>query len=63
MDLGPLVELINDVGGHFWMSAEPDGNMTLRIHLPQRTQDEAMDADVRSSWSTRGHHFPRWFRH
>ena len=41
MDLGPLVALIGDPGGHLWMSAEPAGNMTLQIHLPKRTQDES----------------------
>ena len=63
MDLGPLVALIGDSGGHLWMSAEPAGNVTLQIHLPQRIQDEIVDADTTASWSDRGRQLTRWFRH
>ncbi len=63
MDLGPLVALIGDSGGHLWMSAEPAGNVTLQIHLPQRIQDEIGDADTTASWSDRGRQLTRWFRH
>ena len=34
IDLGPLVALIGEVGGHLWMSAEPAGNVTLRGSRP-----------------------------
>ncbi len=61
MDLGPLVALISDLGGHFWMSAEPAGNMTLQIHLPTRTRDDVESSEA--SWSGRSRHLPRWFRH
>jgi len=45
------------------MSAEPAGNVTLQIHLPQRIQDEIVDADTTASWSDRGRQLTRWFRH
>jgi hypothetical protein len=63
MDLGPLVALIGEAGGHLWMSAEPAGNMTLQIHLPKRFQDEIVAADTTASWSDRGRQLTRWFRH
>ena len=59
MDLGPLMALIGDSGGHLWVSAEPAGNMTLQIHLPKRHQDEEMEP---ASWSDRGRQFARRFR-
>ena len=39
MDLGPLMALIGDLGGHLWMAAEPGGNLTLEMRLPARTTD------------------------
>ena len=61
MDLGPLVALIGEVGGHLWMSAEPAGNMTLQIHLPKRIQDESLEPDA--ACSGRARQLTRWFRH
>jgi chromosome segregation ATPase len=63
MDVGPLVALISNVGGHLWMSAQPAGDMTLEIHLPRRTVDEVMEPAVSGSGSGRGRQFSRWFRH
>ena len=62
MDLGPLVALISDLGGHLWMSAEPGGNLTLQIHFPKRTTDEG-EAAAPGSRASRGRQFARWFRH
>ena len=39
VDVGVLLELVGDCGGHLWMTAEPSGNMVLKIHLPQRVSD------------------------
>ena len=59
IDLGPLVALISDVGGHLWMSAEPAGNLTIEIRLPQRTSDGVVEpASSSSGRSPRA----RWFR-
>ena len=63
MDLGPLVALIGEVGGHLWMSAEPAGNMTLQIHLPKRWEDEATEPAVSVSRASRGRQLVRWLRH
>jgi hypothetical protein len=46
VDLGALLGLIGDCGGHLWMAAEPSGNMILQIHLPKLAAD---DADVTES--------------
>jgi PAS domain S-box-containing protein len=63
MDLGPLVALIHDLGGHLWMAAEAAGNLTLQIHLPKRTNAEVVESPVAVSWSSRGRQLARWFRH
>ena len=63
IDLGPLIELIGDLGGHLWMSAEPAGNMTLQIHLPKRTGDEAAERSVFAPRLHGGRQLARWFRH
>ena len=63
MDLGPLMALISDLGGHLWMSVEPAGNVTLRIHLPQRAQDEVLDAAGPRALTTPRRQIARWFRH
>ena len=63
IDLGPLIELIGDLGGHLWMSAEPAGNMTLQIHLPRRTGDEVADRSVFAPRLHGGRQLARWFRH
>jgi hypothetical protein len=63
MDLGPLVALIGESGGHLWMSAEPAGNTTLQIHLPKRVHDEIVEPDATASRSDRGRPLTRWFRH
>ena len=39
VDLGVLMELIADCGGHLWMTADPPGNMVLKIHLPKCPSD------------------------
>ena len=61
IDLGPLVALIGEVGGHLWMSAEPEGNMTLQLHLPRRVEDES--AEPVAAVSGRARQLTRWFRH
>ena len=61
MDLGSLGALISDAGGHLWMSAEPEGNMTLRIHLPKRSQD-ALAQPAAAASGSRVRHMTRWFR-
>ena len=61
IDLGPLVALIGEVGGHLWMSAEPAGNMTLRLHLPKRIEEESLQPVAAASGRAR--QLTRWFRH
>ena len=63
IDPGPLVGLIGSLDGHLWMSVEPAGHMTVRIHLPKRTQDEVTESAVAGSWANRGRQLAKWFRH
>lgn len=63
VDLGVLLELVGQCGGHLWMEAEPAGNMTLKIHLPKRPADEGADAAAPAAARTdRGRQLSRWFR-
>jgi PAS domain S-box-containing protein len=61
IDLGPLVALIGEVGGHLWMSAEPAGNMTLQLHLPKRTEENSQQPVAAAAGRAR--QLTRWFRH
>jgi len=60
---GPLAALVADLGGHLWMAAEPQGNMTVQLHLPQRLQEDMSEPAAAGSWSHRGRQLARWFRH
>ena len=62
MDLGAVLAMIGDAGGHLWMSAEPAGNVTLQIHLPKRVQADRMVSSV-GSVANRSRQLGRWFRH
>jgi hypothetical protein len=43
VDLGAMLELVGECGGHVWMAVEPPGNMTLKIHLPKRAGRQPAD--------------------
>jgi nitrogen-specific signal transduction histidine kinase len=60
VDLGALLALIGDCGGHLWMTAEPPGNMVLKIHLPKRASDDPTAPVARPN---RGRSMARWFGH
>jgi PAS domain-containing protein len=64
VDLGALLALIGDCGGHLWIEAEPSGNMRLKIHLPKRTtSDAAAQPPAQSARSGgRGRQLAGWFR-
>jgi PAS domain S-box-containing protein len=65
VDVGALLELVAGCGGHLWMEAEPAGNMTVKIHLPQRTRDDAAEPAEPAApveRSERGGRLGRWFR-
>jgi signal transduction histidine kinase len=62
VDLGVLMRLIGECGGHLWMAAEPRGNMTLKIHLPKRLPDD-VDPEAALARPERGRQLARLFRH
>jgi hypothetical protein len=45
VDLGALLALLGNCGGHLWIAAERSGNLTLKVHLPKRMSAEPT-ADV-----------------
>jgi len=63
VDLGALLGLIGDCGGHLWMAAEPPGNMVLKIHLPKRVSDGLTEPRTPVPRSDRGRSMSRWFGH
>jgi nitrogen-specific signal transduction histidine kinase len=63
VDVGALVGLIAECGGHLWMAAEPPGNMTLKIHLPKRAQDDVVEAGAPGPRGDRRGKLAGWFRH
>jgi hypothetical protein len=65
VDLGALLALLGDCGGHLWIAAEQSGNMTLKIHLPRRmSPDVAVSAPPASPTRTyRVRQLAGWFRH
>ena len=64
LDLSILVRILGECGGHLWVTAEPSGNMTLKIHLPLRAAADA-EAVTSSALATAplARTLGRWFRH
>jgi hypothetical protein len=62
VDLGALLALIGECGGHLWMAAEPSGKMELKIHLPKRMSDLPGNPH-NPSRSGKVKSVARWFRH
>ena len=63
VDLGALLGLVGECGGHVWMAVEPPGNMTLKIHLPNRARRDAVEAGAPVPRGDRGGEIARTFRH
>ncbi|MGH9254876.1 MAG: PAS domain S-box protein [Vicinamibacterales bacterium] len=63
VDLGALQELIQECGGHLWMTVEPPGNMVVEIRLPLRAWDAPAHQTTSDTPSSRGGVMARWFRH
>jgi PAS domain S-box-containing protein len=41
VNVGALLEIVRNSGGHLWMAVEPTGNMVLKIHLPRPAPTDA----------------------
>ena len=63
VDLSALLRLLGDCGGHLWVTAEPPGNMTLKIHLPLRASDDPTSPAGSLARSGGGFSLGRWSRH
>jgi signal transduction histidine kinase len=62
VDLSALVQLLAEHGGHLWVTAEPPGNMTLKIHLPLRTSNHPASTPPPLATSQGSRPLGRWFR-
>jgi len=63
VDLGALLSLVGECGGHLWMSAEPPGNMVLKIHLPRPASDSQQEPYAPVARPDQKRTRARWFRH
>jgi PAS domain S-box-containing protein len=62
VDLGALQELLQECGGHLWLTVDPPGNMVVKIRLPLRVWDDQPHSDASDTPSRKGA-MARWFRH
>jgi hypothetical protein len=74
VDLGALQELLQECGGHLWLTVDPPGNMVVKIRLPLRVWDDrphpttsdtttAHNRVMADTPASRKRVMPRWFRH
>jgi PAS domain S-box-containing protein len=63
VDLGALLALLGNCGGHLWIAAERSGNMTLKVHLPRRVSHTAVDPAAPVTRTQRVRQLAGWFRH
>lgn len=63
VDLGALLALLGDCGGHLWIAAEQSGNMTLKVHLPLRLSAEPGVPAAVATRTQRVRQLAGWFRH
>ena len=74
VDLGALQELLQECGGHLWLTVEPPGNMVVKLRLPLRVWDDRPQPTTSDALTSRkrgiadaptGHKraMSRWFRH
>jgi hypothetical protein len=63
VDLGALQELLQECGGHLWLTVDPPGNMVVKIRLPLRVWDDRPHPSASESPTSRKRVMARWFRH
>ena len=63
VDLGALQELLQECGGHLWLTVDPPGNMVVKLRLPLRVWDDRPHPSTSDSASSRKRAIGRWFRH
>ncbi|HEU5256981.1 MAG TPA: hypothetical protein VFU28_13390 [Vicinamibacterales bacterium] len=74
VDLGALQELLQECGGHLWLTVEPPGNMVVKLRLPLRVWDDRPQPTASETVSSRKRGMAetptgqkrvmsRWFRH
>jgi hypothetical protein len=60
LEVGTLLGLVVNSGGHLWIEAEPAGGMVLKIHLPKRASVQETERTP-ASLLDRGR-LAKWFR-
>jgi hypothetical protein len=63
VDLGALLTLLGNCGGHLWIAAERSGNMTLKVHLPRRVSHRVESPDLAANRTPKNRQLAGWFRH
>ena len=74
VDLGALQELLQECGGHLWLTVEPPGNMVVKLRLPLRVWDDRPQPTASDTVTSRKRGMAetptgqkrvmsRWFRH
>src|SRR4029079_7244560 len=63
VDLGALQELLQECGGHLWLTVDPPGNMVVKLRLPLRVWDDRPHSSTSDTPTTRKSVMGRLFRH
>jgi len=63
VDLGALQELLQECGGHLWLTVDPPGNMVVKIRLPLRVWDDPSHSTTSDTPTSPKRVMARWFRH
>jgi len=63
VDLGALQELLQECGGHLWLTVDPPGNMVVKIRLPLRVWDDPPHSTTSDTPMSPKRVMARWFRH
>jgi len=63
VDLGALQELLQECGGHLWLTVDPPGNMVVKIRLPLRVWDDQPHSTTSDTPTSRKGAMARLFGH
>jgi chromosome segregation ATPase len=62
VDLGALQELLQECGGHLWLTVDPPGNMVVKLRLPLRVWEDRPHSTTSDTPTGPKRAMARWFR-